>query len=404
MVFSLKKKLKMADLNPIGSEKLQGDDKIRRILEIARYNETTQNLNENKSDYTIQLADGNVYSIVHEKSGYIVKKGINESELDYINPMKNRKYYRSYSQAMKKINLIAGELNRIHEHNENVDLIGEQKKFVLKTPEPEVEPSPEASMSDMGGDLDLGGGEEELDLDMDLETPEGEEELDLDMDLETPENDVESEEDEISFKMIQKLTGKLGQKLRTLDNQDGMSSEDIKYVLNSIISAVNLESLSEEDLEDVLSNFEDEEIDYGTEGDIDIESGDDEMDFDLDMEEEPVADEELDEGNPIDGVLDEVFTESKIEKVLSNYFDITESEKKETEDKNVKMFILEKVQNSKVKSEIKELSETVEQQLSSEFIIKENKNTKFLGKTNKDNLVFEVEGKQLKISPTGEIL
>ena len=394
----------MADLNPIGSEKLQGDDKIRRILEIARYNETTQNLNENKSDYTIQLADGNVYRIVHEKSGYIVKKGINESELDYINPMKNRKYYRSYSQAMKKINLIAGELNRIHEHNENVDLIGEQKKFVLKTPEPEVEPSPEASMSDMGGDLDLGGGEEELDLDMDLETPEGEEELDLDMDLETPENDVESEEDEISFKMIQKLTGKLGQKLRTLDNQDGMSSEDIKYVLNSIISAVNLESLSEEDLEDVLSNFEDEEIDYGTEGDIDIESGDDEMDFDLDMEEEPVADEELDEGNPIDGVLDEVFTESKIEKVLSNYFDITESEKKETEDKNVKMFILEKVQNSKVKSEIKELSETVEQQLSSEFIIKENKNTKFLGKTNKDNLVFEVEGKQLKISPTGEIL
>ncbi len=388
----------MADLNPIGSEKLQGDNKIRRILEIARYNETTQNLNENKSDYTIQLADGNVYSIVHEKSGYIVKKGINESELDYINPMKNRKYYRSYSQAMKKINLIAGELNRIHEHNENVDLIGEQKKFVLKTPEPEVEPSPEASMSDMGGDLDLGGGEEELDLDMDLETPEGEEELDLDMDV--PENDVESEEDEISFKMIQKLTGKLGQKLRTLDNQDGMSSEDIKYVLNSIISAVNLESLSEEDLEDVLSNFEDEEIDYGTEGDIDIESGDDEMDFDLDMEEEPVGDE----GSPIDGVLDEVFTESKIEKVLSNYFDITEGEKKETEDKNVKRFILEKVQNSKVKSEIKELSETVEQQLSSEFIIKENKNTKFLGKTNKDNLVFEVEGKQLKISPSGEIL
>ena len=78
--------------------------------------------------------------------------------------------------------------------------------------------------------------------------------------------------------------------------------------------------------------------------------------------------------------------------------------RKKTEDKNVKRFILEKVQNSKVKSEIKELSETVEQQLSSEFIIKENKNTKFLGKTNKDNLVFEVEGKQLKISPTGEIL
>ena len=29
----------MADLKPIGSEKLQGMDKIRRIMEIATYNE-----------------------------------------------------------------------------------------------------------------------------------------------------------------------------------------------------------------------------------------------------------------------------------------------------------------------------------------------------------------------------
>jgi hypothetical protein len=415
MVFSLKKKLKMADLNPIGSEKLQGDSKIRRILEIARYNETTQNLNENKSDYTIQLADGNVYGIVHEKSGYIVKRGINESELEYINPMKNRKYYRSYSQAMKKINLMAGELNRIHEHSENVDLIGEQKKFVLKTPTPEPEPSPEASMSDMGGDLDLGslgGEEEELDLDMDLETPEGEEELDLDMDV--PETDIESEEDEISFKLIQKLTGKLGQKLRTLDSQEGLSSEDIKYVLNSIISAVNLENLSEEDLEDILSNFEDEEIDYGVEGELDIEAGgEDELDLDLDMsveeepvgdEEEPVGDEELGEGYGIEEVVDEVFTESKVDKVLSKYFVISEEEKKETEDKNVMRFITEKVNKVKVKSEVKEMSETLEQELTSEFIMKENKGSKFLGKTNKNNLVFEVDGKQLKVSPNGELL
>ena len=84
-----------------------------------------------------------------------------------------------------------------------------------------------------------------------------------------------------SFKLIQKLTGKLGQKLRTLDSQEGLSSEDIKYVLNSIISAVNLENLSEEDLEDVLANFEDEEIDYGVEGELDIEAGDEEVDLRL---------------------------------------------------------------------------------------------------------------------------
>jgi hypothetical protein len=316
----------MADLNPIGSEKLQGMDKINRILEIARYNESSQNITESKSDYSIQLADGNYYGIVNEKNGYIVKKGINESELDYIEPMKNRKYYKSYSQAMKKINLLAGELNRIHEHTENINLIGEQKKFVLKTPESETPPpppAPEAGMSDLGGSSEPSG--DEIDLDLGMEDSDGgSEELDLgieDSDL-PPLEGGESDEDgdDVSFKLIQKLTGKLGQKLRTLESSEGMSSEDIKYVLNSIISAVNLDSLSEEDLEDVLANFEeDEEGEFDTE--IDLDSGDEELDLDLDMgNEEPVGDEELGEGYGIEEVVDEVFTESKVDKVLSKYF------------------------------------------------------------------------------------
>ena len=400
----------MADLNPLGSEKLQGMDKINRILEIARYNEPSQNVNESKADYTIQLADGKFYGIVNEKNGYIVKSGINESEMEYREPMQNRKYHKSYSQAMKQINLLAGELNRIHEHTENINMIGEQKKFVLKTPEakmsdmgdaPEALPSPEPAPEEDGEDLDLG---------LDLDTPEGEEELDLDMDLgdDLPEPEGgENDDEDVSFKVIQKLTGKLGQKLRTLDSQEGLSSEDIKYVLNSVISAVNLENLSEEDLEDVMANFEDEEIDYGVEGELDIEASDDEgdeLDLDLDMEEEPVADEELGEGYGIEEVVDEVFTESKIDKVLSKYFVISEEEKKETDDKNVMRFITEKVNKAKVKSELKEMSETLEQELTSEFIMKENKGSKFLGKTNKNNLVFEVDGKQLKVSPNGELL
>lgn len=395
----------MADLNPIGSEKLQGMDKIQRILEISRHNEPTRSLNENNADYSIQLADGNFYGIVHEKSGYIVKKGINESEFDYIEPMKNRKHYKSYSQAMKKINLLAGELNRIHEHSENINLIGEQKKFVLKTPEPA--PAPEANMSDMGGDLSFSDEEgiEDLDLDMDLDldTPEGDAELDLDVDI--PENDIEKDEEEITIKVIQKLTGKLGQKLRTLDSQEGLSSEDIKYVLNSIISAVNLENLSGEDLEDILANFEDDEIDYGVEGELDIEAGDGEMDLDLDLDMgEPVSDEELGEGSGMKTMVDEIFTESKIDKVLSKYFTISEEEKKITEDMKVKNFLTEKINKARVISEIKQMSESVEQQISSEFILKENKESKFLGKTNKNNLVFEVEGKQFKVSPRGKLL
>ena len=50
----------MAGLKPIGSEKLEGMDKISRIMEIARYNEvkpTTIN-EDKKSVYSKTLADG----------------------------------------------------------------------------------------------------------------------------------------------------------------------------------------------------------------------------------------------------------------------------------------------------------------------------------------------------------
>ena len=118
----------MADLRPIGSEKLEGIDKLKRIMEIATYKETpkTDLNNLSTTDYTIQLTDGNFYGIVRERQGYIIKKGINESELDYSEPMKNRKYYRSYSEAMKKLNLIVAETSRITGNDFEIPLIGEQ--------------------------------------------------------------------------------------------------------------------------------------------------------------------------------------------------------------------------------------------------------------------------------------
>ena len=49
----------MADLKPIGSEKLTGDAKIRRIMEIARFNEVDRtNIKETSTtEYSRQLAD-----------------------------------------------------------------------------------------------------------------------------------------------------------------------------------------------------------------------------------------------------------------------------------------------------------------------------------------------------------
>ena len=128
----------MADLKPIGSEKLEGISKLKRIMEIATYKETPKSeINSlSTTDYTIRLSDGYVYGIVKEKQGYILKKGINESELDYSEPMRQRKYYRSYSEAMKKLNLVVAETNRITGNDYEIPLIGEQpegkKKICFK--------------------------------------------------------------------------------------------------------------------------------------------------------------------------------------------------------------------------------------------------------------------------------
>lgn len=409
----------MADLKPLGSEKLEGQEQINRILEISNYGSKPTTLSESKSskaDYSIQMADGKYYGIVKEKTGYVVKVGISESELDYNEPMQNRKHYKSFSQAMKKVNLIAGELNKLHENVEGVNIIGEQKKFVLKTPAPKVdvdinvdEPSLEPE-EDLGLDLDT-----DVDMDIDSEESVEDDDLDMDMDIDSEEEDVdvdvEVEDEEGSFKTIQKITGKLGQKLRTYDKNQGLSSEDIKYVLNSIISAVELERLSEEDKEDILANFEEEETDYDMEGevDIDVESGDDELDLDMDLDmdldsDESIEDEELSEEDGMSTMVDEIFGESKVDKVLEKYFVVTEGEKKVTESKKIKKFLSEKINNISIKKEIKRLSESVEQELTSEFIMKENTNIKFLGKTNKGNLVFESDKKQLKVTSKGELL
>jgi hypothetical protein len=410
----------MADLKPIGSEKLQGAEKIARIMEIARYGEAPkQEINVNETtDYTRVLADGNVYGIVKERNGYIVKKGIDESTLDYIDPMRNRKYHSSYSQALKKLNLIAGELNRVNENEQGTELFGEQKKFVLKTPTssapapapvapapaPEMPaPSPEMpAPSPMGDDtMPEPMGDDMMPDDMETDEPS----------MDEPMGDPMGGEDEgpVTLKQVQKLTGKLGQKLRAYASEQEMTSEDVKYVLNSILSAVDLNLLDETDKEDILSRFEGEE--GGEEGSSYDEIGMEPTEpdtSDLDMGGEITAEPEVGESDgyktKINAIMDGMFNESKVDKILSKYFVETPEEKKMNESKKVQTYIKKKINKVNVMEEIKNLSETIEQELTSEFILRENESAKFIGKTNLKNLIFENEGKQIKVSPKGEIL
>jgi hypothetical protein len=408
----------MSGLKPIGSEKLTGQDKINRIMEIARFNESIpQIVNETaKSEYSISLADGNNYQIVKERQGYIIKKTIAESETDYIEPMKNRKYYSSYSQAFKRLNLLAGELNRLNENEEGLSLYGEQKKFTLKTPkpatpaieapaplaEPPAVPSPELPPSPMDGGEDMGMDDMGMD-DMGMESPEGD---DIEMDTEvevTPEEG--GDEDQVTFKSIQKLTGKLTQKIRTLESQEGMTSEDIKYVINMVLSSFDLNSLSEEDTEDILSKFEEESEDLGGD-DMDGEDMTDDTEVediqaDMDIPIESEMDEE-DYGNG--AIFDSIFGESKVDKVISKYFEHTKKEIRESQEKQVEKTLRKKTQVKQIMDSVVKMTETVEQELSAEKFLKENTGCNFVGKTNKKNLVFETKKGQIKITPTGEII
>ena len=407
----------MSGLKPIGSEKLTGQDKINRIMEIARFNETIpQVINETaKSEYSVSLADGNKYEIVRERQGYIIKKTISESETEYIEPMKNRKYYSSYSQAFKRLNLVAGEINRINENEEGVSLYGEQKKFTLKTPKPaapEAEapavpaappavPSPELPPSPMDGVEDMGMEDMGME-DMGTESPEVDD-VDVDIDVDTEES---GEEGQVTFKSIQKLTGKLTQKIRTLESQEGMTSEDIKYVINMVLSSFDLNSLSEEDKEDIMSKFEEESEDLGGD-DMDGEDMTDDTeveDIQADMD-VPVEGYEMEEGDYGSGaIFDSIFGESKVDKVISKYFEVTKKEIREGKEKQVQKTLNKKTQVKQLMESVSKMTTTIEQELSAEKFLKENANSNFVGITNKKNLVFETKKGQVKITPNGEII
>ena len=341
----------MSKLKPIGSEKLQGVDKINRMIEISKYKEVLPNsINESaKVDYTTKLVDGNIYQIVKEKQGYIIKKGINES-VDYIEPMKNRQYFSSYAEALKKLNLVAQELNRLHSINEGISLFTEDKKYFLKNPNP----APEATTTDLPADLPPAGEvpaepadepateqdpmpptddmpADDMASDSMPEEPTG---LDAE-DMEGP----ETPDEDVSFKVIQKLTGKLAQKIRDFQEKDEeITSKDAKYVVNSILSAL-ADNLEDDDKEDIISKLEGEEdADYGMEP-----SGEEMPANDMGMEDEMPADEEMPaydmgtedetkaevgEAELMQGLVSKIFSESKVDRILSKYFVVTESEKK----------------------------------------------------------------------------
>jgi len=473
----------MAGLKPIGSEKLEGMDKIKRIMEIARYNENIpQTVNETKStEYSIEFADGNTYRIEKERQGYIIKVAINESDSDYINQMKSRKYYSSYSQALRRLNLMAKEINVLHENEEGISLIGEQKKkFILKTkknnvaepatetlppapdpisapaPDPIPAPSTDPIPAPAPNMLSPEGGTEPSADDMGTEPPVD------DMGTEPPADDMGMPEDEVEdeteveiekkprekkvsdLKRIQILVGKLAQKIRSYEEEKELSAKEIKYIINSILSAIDVEVLDEEDIEQIIDKLE------GTEDDEDGEDEEEDVTFDETEDEQEVSPEppiepEMAEGyDSLNDAFDDyfggsfaaqsskglrsemgeeeeyykerrnrhfypevdsfehgTFSESSVDKVLSKYFILNENEQKNyQEEKNKKTNITHK--NSK--QNIVKLAESKEQLETALNYIDKNPRVRMVGISNKGNLIFKEGINQVSITKLGRII
>jgi len=490
----------MGGLRPIGSEKLEGMDKIRRIMEIARYKENIpQPVNENKkNEFSLSMADGNTYAIVKEKTGYIIKKTITESENDYIEPIQERKYYSSYSQALKRLNLMAKEVNTlvgnkkgtfIFESEKKKYQLDEETKYVLgglptttttttvatpapATPAPATPATPAPATS--GGEVseqtppteapapvpapapEVPQEEQPIPQETgDVEPPieggeEGGDEMPTD---EIPEPEGEEKKDEITFKTLQKLTGKLTQKIRKFNEEDQMSSKDTKYIINSILSSLELDSLEDDDVEEIidrLESIEEEDVDTDMEMDVDTEpSPEDEMtstetppappseepapapegemaemediDFMTDADrnwrkrfshsEEEEDDEDLDDflrrklrqrpTNSHYHLSHGTFGESTVDKVISKYFNINKNEILIKEEENRKKLTENQNKNSK---NIKTLSENVKQERFALKLIEKYPSAKMLGKLTNGALVFENKNIKYKVSIDGKLI
>lgn len=60
--------------------------------------------------------------------------------------------------------------------------------------------------------------------------------------------------DEPILKTVQKLTGKITQKMR--EGAQELESKDYKYVVNSILSAIDMTKVTEEDMKDILNKLQ----------------------------------------------------------------------------------------------------------------------------------------------------
>ena len=325
----------------VNPKSLKGREQIDRVRELMG---KMQPLNESTSLSELELVkkgpNNVVYGIVRENHKYFIKTTTKTSgnivaeDFDYIGGLQNKfsEAYNSYAAATKQLNLKFDMLNEslgIKTHNnilESDGIAAAGYGFVVEEEEIEEDDKPDFLDLDKDGDKEESmkkaakDAKNESDEDIEeqkkvlkvdapapaepaMEEPVedevddfGGEEMDMEepsMDMEEPSMDDEGDDEEDSTKKIQKLTGKIGQAIRELDEPD---AELEKYVINSIISALHLDEFSDEDIEDIIAKLEGEEEEDEAEAD---DFGGEEMDMEEPAMEEEPAEEESEVGEEV---------------------------------------------------------------------------------------------------------
>ena len=338
----------------INPKTLKGQDKLNRMLDLMGKMNT---LNESKSYSELELIkkgpNGVVYGIIRENHDYFIKTSNKTSgrflaeDFSYIGGLQNKydERYKSYAEAIKHLNMKFDMLNESYgiEKNTNIfesdgvafgggvgfgfvmeeeddedqnegekeiisdaDADLEEQKKVLKVDAPKAEEPVEDEVEDET-EVDMGGDIADVEFDEE-ETEEGGDDF--------GDEGMADEEGDDNTKKIQKYTGKIGQMLRDMDETD---SDLEKYVINSIISAMHLDEMDDEDKEDIIAKLEGEEDEEGMD-DFDMEGGDEEVDVDLDAEE--TTEETPEEGGEELSEDDDKMTKKEVLNVTEKQMDM----------------------------------------------------------------------------------
>ena len=258
---------------------LKGQDQINRISDLmGRMTTLNESTSLSEIDFIKKGPNGIIYGIVRENRNYFIKTTEKTSgtlmseDFNYSGGIQNKydERYHSYAEALKHLNMKFDMLNESYGIEEGTNLFEsdgievkvanssgvvvketedvEEQKKVIKVDAPAPPPVEEPIEDEVEVD--------EFSMEDEGEDPFADEEGGEDM---GDEEGMEEDGDETT-KKIQKYTGKIGQLLRDKDEPD---AELDKYVINSIISAINWEDIPVEDVEDIISKIEGEDDEDG---------------------------------------------------------------------------------------------------------------------------------------------